>query len=141
MLGISTEIWGAVGTVVGGVGAIAVPIAGWALSVLRANHVAELKAVRDANKAALEAQDAAHKSSHALLVADHERLAQDVVKLGEGLTKAWAKVDELRDSAVRKSDLKEYREEVKADMKALGDRLEAAIRSLSEDIHRDKGGL
>lgn len=52
----------------------------------------------------------------------------------EGLKAVWNKLDDLRENAVRKVDWKEYREEVRSDMRALGDRLEKLISELKEQL-------
>lgn len=54
------------------------------------------------------------------------------------LKASWIKIDDLRDRCWRREEQKEFRDEVKFDMKALGDRLEksidGAVSALKQDI-------
>lgn len=59
--------------------------------------------------------------------------------LEKNMGTAWTKIDDLRDTSVRKAELKEYRAEVKQDMKDLGDRLERAIRDAMAAINTQRG--
>lgn len=91
----------------------------------------------------------AHSLEIRTLKGDNVRLEKKVddnaKESSDSLKAAWLKIDDLRDTAFRKADQKEYRAEVKADMQALGDRLEKVIKDAVEGVkaiyeHRDKGG-
>lgn len=151
MLGISTEVWLAVGTVAGGVGTIAVPVAGWALSSLRGKHAAELRGVLESCTTQIELVKAAMVFSSKEIARDVAQVQKEVHESATASAKqdelaaaslkaAWVVLDDLRFNAVRRQDQDKMREEFRADMKTLGDRLEAAITALRNDIHRDAPG-
>lgn len=107
ILGLSPEAWGAVGTVAGAVGVGASGIFGWF--------------------------SAASKRAHDL---ETEQTGREITRLDASLKAAWVVLDDLRFNAVRKHDQDKLREEFREDVRALGDRLEAAITALRNDIHR-----
>ena len=81
----------------------------------------------------------AHEAEMALSKAQLTKMQEDLDVQRRNLEAAWKKLDELRDTAVRRAEWKEYREEVRADMNRLGDRLEDAIKQLRDEL-RGKGG-
>lgn len=113
MLGISPDVWGFMGVVMGGIGAGASAIYAWGSGNARRAHELELAAI----------------------TVDLNREKSDRETLERRVSAAWLKIDDLRENTVRKADLKEYRAEVKQDMKELGDRLEGAINSLRAAIN------
>lgn len=127
MLGLSGDIWGAVGTLFGVGSAVVTGLYG---------------RVSKADARAHELEIAAAKTEHAGEVAALRAEVKRVCEDGEGnagnLRTAWAKIDELRENVVRKSELREYRAEVKQDMKDLGDRLERAIKDGIEAMRRQE---
>lgn len=109
MLGLSGDSWGAIGAVIGAMSA--------AVTFLYGRISAGDKRAHD-----LEA----------------EQTKKDLERLDASQKAAWVILDDLRFNAVRKQDQDKLREEFRADMRALGDRLEAAISALRDDIHRDR---
>lgn len=67
-------------------------------------------------------------------------LRGDIGRLEKSLGIAWEKVDDLRENAVRKAELKEYRAELKNDIKELGDRLERLIHDAIQNLRQPGGG-
>lgn len=112
MLGISAEAWGAIGTILGVVGTIASVVYGRLAAADKRAHVLEM-----------------------------EQISKDLARMDASLKAAWAILDDLRFTSVRRADLDKQRDEFRADIKALGDRLVAEITSLRNDIHnRPQGG-
>jgi predicted lipase len=105
MMGLAAETWGSIGTVAG--------VFGMGVSFIYGRIAA------------------GDKRAHDLEI---EQMTNNINRIENNQKTAWSKIDELRENAVHKSDLKEYRSEVKQDMKDLGDRLEAAIAALRKDI-------
>ena len=140
MLGVSNEAWLSSGTIIGAVGTIAVPVVGWVFASIRAKHAAELAAVLASCKADIEKA----KSDVAIEIKDLENELRAAEKQDDlhtaSLKQAWTVLDDLRINGVRKQDQDRLRDEVRADMRTRGDRLEAAINALSEDIHNRKSG-
>ena len=113
MLGLSADTWGALGAVAGAAGTLASIVYG---------RIA-----------------AADKRAHDL---EMEQFANDNERLSKSMDAAWRILDDLRFNAVRKGDQDRLRDEFRADVKALGDRLEGAITALRDEIHgRKQGGL
>lgn len=81
----------------------------------------------------------AHEAEMALAKSQIEKLEGDLETQRRNLEAAWKKLDELRDTAVRRAEWKEYREEVRADMNRLGDRLEDAIKQLRDELRGKPG--
>lgn len=111
MLGLSPDAWGAIGTIAGTVGVGASAIYSRIASGERRAHELEMSLT----KKEFDRVDASLKAS-------------------------WVILDDLRFNSVRKQDQDRLRDEFRADMKILGDRLEAAITALREDIHRGTHG-
>lgn len=111
MLGLTPDAWGAIGTAAGVLGTAAAAVS---------NRI-----------------QAADKRAHDL---EMRAISEKIETQTKNLATAWAKIDDLRENAVRKVELKEYRAEVKQDMKDLGDRLESAINALRSDLSRDRPG-
>lgn len=109
MLGMSAESWGAVGATAGVIGTGVAGLFGWV--------------------------NAAQQRAHDLEMAQVDK---DIKRIDESQKAAWVIIDDLRFNAVRRQDQDKLREEFRGDMKALGDRLEAAITALRNDIHRDR---
>ncbi|MDD5301489.1 MAG: hypothetical protein PHS14_00155 [Elusimicrobia bacterium] len=110
MLGLPPEAAvGLVGAVTGSVSIIASGVLTWATNNSRREHDLEMKQKQD-----------------------------DLDRLEASQRKAWEYLDDLRINAVRRVDQDRLREEFRADIKVLGDRLEAAIGALRADLH--KGG-
>lgn len=107
MLGLSAEAWGGIGTIIGTMGA------GASFIVSRIN-------VGD-------------KRAHDL---EMTQITDGAERLDASLKKAWDMIDDLRLNTVRRQEQDKLREELRADMKVLGDRLEVAIMALRDDIHR-----
>jgi hypothetical protein len=122
MLGLSAEAWGAIGTIAGVVGAGAAAVIGWAANANKKSHNLEMEAIR----ARIDLQD--------------DSVLKDIDRIEISLRKAWEYVDDLRINAVRRVDQDRLREEFRADVKALGDRLVAEITALRNDIHREQKG-
>jgi hypothetical protein len=133
MLGITNEVWMATGTVVGAVGTVGIPIAGWAFSAVRAKHASDQAAIREACK-----NDIDKVRSEAASAAREIGKAQELVEAS--LKAAWVVLDDLRINGVRKQDQDRLRDEFRADMKAFAERLEKAIGDLRDDIHRERPG-
>lgn len=111
MLGLTADGWGAIGTIAGTVGVGA---------------------------SALYARIAkSDKRAHDL---ENEQFKKDIDRVDASQKAAWVVLDDLRFNSVRKQDQDRLRDEFRADMKILGDRLEAAITALREDIHRGTTG-
>lgn len=111
LLGLSPEAWGGVGACAGVVGTGAAAVFGWV--------------------------GAANKRAHDL---EKGQIDKDVAGLEAKVKAAFVILDDLRFNAVRKQDQDKLREEFRGDMRALGDRLEAAITALRNDIHRGNPG-
>lgn len=103
----SAEAWGSIGTVAGTLG--------MGVSLIYSRIAA------------------ADKRAHDL---ETEQIQKDVARVDASLKASWLALDDLRFNAVRKQDQDKMRDEFRADVKALGDRLEAAIASLRADLHR-----
>lgn len=152
MLGISNDAWIASGTIIGAVGTVATPFAGWALAAVRAKHVAEMAAIKtaastdlDKVKSEMEAaiKDVATAAASAVkdVSADVSSMAKQNELNAASLKAAWVVIDDLRINGVRRVDQDRLREEFRSDMKALGDRLVAELTALRADIHnRPQGG-
>jgi Flp pilus assembly protein TadB len=113
MFGLSADTWGALGAIAGLVGTAAAAIT---------NRIA-----------------ASDKRAHDL---EMKQVNESIERLDTSMKKAWEYVDDLRINAVRRQDQDRLREEFRADIKAMGDRLVAELTALRNDIHRDqsKGG-
>lgn len=109
MLGLTPDAWGALGAAAGALGTGVAMIYG-----------------------RVQAGD---KRAHDL---ETEQTRKDIERLDASQKAAWVHVDDLRFNAVRRQDQDKLREEFRADIKALGDRVEAAISALRDEIHRDK---
>lgn len=110
MLGLSAEAWGAIGTVLGILGTIAATIT---------NRIS-----------------ASDKRAHDL---EMKQVNESIERIDASMKKVWEYVDDLRINAVRRADQDRLRDEFRADIKTLGDRLEGAITALRDDIHRNGG--
>lgn len=122
MLGLTPDTWGALGTAAGGAGTIAAVIYGRMAASDKRAHDLEMEAVKTTHKNATD------------------NLEKEQARVRTSLEQAWTKIDDLRDNAVRKTELKEFRAETKQDMKDLGDRLERAIKDAIGGIKREGGG-
>jgi hypothetical protein len=111
MLGLAPDTWGALGVVAGAVGTLVAAVYGRISASDKRAHDLELSKISD-----------------------------DVERLDKSVKAAWLILDDLRFNAVRKQDQDRLRDEFRADVKALGDRLEIAITALRNDIHRDQKG-
>lgn len=117
MLGLSSDTWGAVGVLFGIGSAAVTAVYGRVSATDKKNHELEMAAIKTE-----------HQNEIGRLEGRIDGICEDQEKLSENLKAAWVKIDDLRDNAVRKTELREYRAEVKQDMKDLGDRLERAIK-------------
>jgi hypothetical protein len=140
MLGISNEVWGAVGTVAGAVAAVAVPITGWAFSILRAKHVAELGEIRKDAAADLEKVRLEIISSIKDVVNDVVAQEKQIELNVASLKAAWLVLDDLRINGVRKADQDRLRDELKQDFSKMREELLGAIKDLKNDIHNNQRG-
>lgn len=122
MFGFSESTWGAIGVIGAGASGVITFIYGRIAASDKKAHEAEMESLKTANKNTTD------------------NLQRELERQDTSLEQAWKKIDELRENVVRKADLREYRAEVKQDMKDLGDRLEGAITALRNDIHRDRPG-
>lgn len=129
MLGISADTWGALGAVAGGIGTIVAIVYGRIAAADKKAHDLEMAAQSNAIADQAEA-----------FSKEVEALGKDIARVETSLTKAWTYVDDLRINAVRRADQDRLREEFRADVKALGDRLIAEITNLRNDIHLKPGG-
>lgn len=111
MLGLSAEAWGALGTIAGTIAFVFSGVVGWAGNTARRAHDLEAN-----------------------------QRQKDIDRMDASLKASWVHVDDLRINAVRRADQDRLREEFRADVRALGDRLEAAIGALRDDIHRERPG-
>lgn len=138
MFGISLEVWGAVGTIAAAGATVGTPIVGWAVSAMRAKHAAELSALRQEFKADVQVE----RATTAAAIKDVANVTANAQKQEDlsmaSLKAAWVVIDDLRINGVRKQDQERLRDEFRSDMKVLGDRVEAAITALRDDIHREK---
>lgn len=128
MLNISADTWGAIGVLGGGLSAVVMGVIGKISHADKIARNAELKILKDDHAHELE-------TIRSNIVRVHELQKTNA----ENLKSSWEKIDELRESVVRKAELKEYRAEVKQDMKDLGDRLERAIRDGLDSIKERRG--
>ena len=80
---------------------------------------------------------ASDKRAHDL---EMKQVNESIERLDTSMKKAWEYVDDLRINAVRRQDQDRLREEFRADIKAMGDRLVAELTALRNDIHRDQKG-
>lgn len=122
MFNLSDSAWSAVGVVGAGVSAIGTGIFGRLASAARKAHDLEIKNIKDGFESKVVAA------------------TTEINRLDASLLKAWTKIDDLHDNAVRKAELKEYRAELKNDMKELGDRLEKMLKETIESVRREKKG-
>lgn len=111
MMGLTPDAWGAIGTVAGVVGMAGAGIMG--------------------------TLNAATKKAHDL---EADQMLKDIKRVDDSQKAAWIILDDLRFNAARRQDQDKLREEFRADVRALGDRLEAAISALRDDIHRGRPG-
>jgi flagellar motility protein MotE (MotC chaperone) len=122
MLGLNPDQWGALGTAAGGVGTLVAIVYGRIAAADKRAHELEMEAIKDS----IEDQ--------------REYFQKEVDRIDTSLRKAWEHVDDLRINAVRRADQDRLRDEFRADIKTLGDRLVAELTALRNDIHRDKTG-
>ncbi len=122
MLGLNPDTWGALGTAAGGIGTLAAVIYGRIAAADKRAHDLETENMKDS----IEEQGA--------------HFQKEIDRVEASLKAAWVHVDDLRINAVRRADQDRLREEFRADIKTLGDRLVAELTALRNDIHRDKTG-
>lgn len=127
MFGISGDVWGAIG-VFGSIGAMVISFVYGRIS----------KADNTAHDLEMQGLKNQHTNDMAMLGANLEREKQDRALLESRVSAAWLKIDDLRENSVRKAELREYRAELKEDIKVLGDRLEKTFREALDNMRRDK---
>jgi chromosome segregation ATPase len=127
MLGISDGAWGAIGAFLGLLGTVGGVLAAWVAAANRRAHAAEMAASK-----------ATHDAEVLDLTSKIERLREADESVQGNLRTAWAKIDDLRETAVRKADWKEYRDEVRSDINLLGERFEKAIAQLRDELRHKK---
>lgn len=108
---------------VGGAGGLT----GVIISFLLHRNVAQTKKEHDLELAAL-------KTDYEGKIA---KLESDLRRAEASGAAAWVKLDDLRDNVVRKAELKEYREEIRQDIRDLGERLEKKVGESIEALRRE----
>lgn len=123
ILGISSDGWAMIGVVAGGISTMASGLMARANVATKKAHELELQSVRDANAGEIKS------------------LTSSVDRLETSHKAAWDKIDDLRENAVRKAELKEYRAELKHDIEELGTRLERLFKDALDNFRHGKEGV
>jgi hypothetical protein len=139
ILGYSTDAWAALGTVLGAVGTLGLPVVSWVAAGKRAQHRAELAAAKaQAEKERIELKAQFDAAVHDLTLAAGT-IERDLGALKTSVSAAWQEVHELRVTSVPRAEQEKLRDEFRSDLRAMGDRLEGAINALRNDLHGHRG--